>query len=715
MRATLPGVIEADQGADRRKAANPASVRQRFWLVAALLVGVVLLGALAIAYVLQGGLKAPQLVPEADLDSRWGTYMSEREWGTPREAVGDDGWGLSWRGAIDTPYNYGDDGIGGVSDLNDEFRLSWAFWDGQAKHVTERFYGMSGPQGESGETIVDDRTLVENTPHHGYARLVYRYPRDDKAFSIDLEFAKLDSARMVLAATATNSMSATQPLDIVLKVATDPTNELEVIDGGFLMRGEQTAVAVAATPAAGWQVSADKAALDANLRNGGLSGDAGGTIGALDFKLDIAPNSTQTVYAAVGEVPLVDAQSVGTMASALLPQAPAILSSRRADAHGQFDGHVAAHQDLYRQALMGLLWNETYYRWDGTSGVNPAWAGKVDAHDVVIVPDKWEFPWLSSWDAGFHALTARLIDQRLAQDQLDLVLSDRWQQPDGHVPCSEWAMDQECPPIFAYVAWQLYASNHDVDFLQRLYPRLQSQYDWWWQHNEVGDALFGGGFMGMDNLPRGGGAQADSSAWMAFFARDMVRIATELRDTTAAERYWTDRGRIQTAINDKLWDAQTGFYYDLNENGSLFQYKSYSGLIPLIGGVVPAERIPVVLAALRDPEQFLSPAGIRSMSASSPLYLPGEAGDGVNSNWRGPVWLPINYLLVDLLADLDAPLAQDLRSRLVNNVEADWQKTGRLHQYFDGDTGVGLGADAQAGWTALVANLITAGWPAPRP
>ncbi len=113
---------------------------------------------------------------------------------------------------------------------------------------------------------------------------------------------------------------------------------------------------------------------------------------------------------------------------------------------------------------------------------------------------------------------------------------------------------------------------------------------------------------------------------------------------------------------------------------------SYSGLIPLIAGVVPAERIPVLLAVLRDPQQFLSPAGIRSLSAASSLYMPGEAGDGVNSNWRGPVWVSINYLLVDDLSDLDAPLADDLRSRLVANVEADWQKAGRLHEYFDGDT-----------------------------
>ena len=77
------------------------------------------------------------------------------------------------------------------------------------------------------------------------------------------------------------------------------------------------------------------------------------------------------------------------------------------------------------------------------------------------------------------------------------------------------------------------------------------------------------------------------------------------------------------------------------------------------------------------------------------------------------MWVPINYLLVESLADIDPNLAADIRRRVVENVEADWTDTSRLHEFFDGDTGEGLGADQQAGWTALVANLILEGWPAP--
>lgn len=686
--------------------------RRRLWLAAVALFGLALVAGLVGVFIWERQSQAPVLVAEADLTSRWGTYVSEREWGTPREAVGTDGWGLSWRGAIDTEYHYSDDGIGGITDVDNEFRLGWAFWDGQAEHVTERFYGVTNPQGDSGEAIVDDRVLHENTPHHAYARLVYDYPTDSHAFEVQLEMAKLDSTTMVLSASVTNTTPATRSLHLVLKASTVASDDVEPIDGGFLLKGAATDVAVVADPADAWQISNAKDALDNNLRGSGLSGDDGGTLGALDFNLQIAGEASRTVHVAITEVALADGASAGGIGRSTLGQSTPIIAARRADARAQFGGQVSAHDELYRQSLMSLLWNESYYRWDGTTGVNTAWAGKVDAHDIVIVPDKWEYPWLASWDSGFHAVTATLIDPTLAADQMRFLFSDRWQQPDGHVPCGEWVMDQECPPIFAWVTWQIYEANHDLKFLQEMYPRLQAQYEYWWQKNQVGDALFGGGFMGMDNLPRGGGAQADSSSWMAFFARDMVRIASELRDTTASERYWADRGRIQTAINDNLWDDATGFYYDLRSDGTFVHDKSYTGLVPLIAGVVPAERIPIVLSALRDPRQFLSPGGIRSMSAASPDYIAGEAGKGANSNWRGPVWMPINYLLIQGITDLDPPFADELRTRLVDNIEQDWQQTGRLHEYFDGDTGTGLGADDQAGWTALVANLIKEGWPA---
>jgi hypothetical protein len=700
-----------------RRARLPAGRRDRLLLGGALLALLVLvIGAVALLVrPADNGDQLLDLVPAAELDRRWGSYLSEREWGTPREAVGPNGWGLSWRGAIDTDYRYSDDGIAGITDTDNQFRLSWAFWDGAAEHVSERFYGATNPQGASGETIVDDRVFLDNTPTHAYQRLLYRYPRDDSRFLIQLETARYDDDALTMVATVTNTSDTAAPIEVVFKGWTSPDGKVSPLSDGLLLESGDAIVAVAGPPVASWQISADKGAIDRNLRAGGLNGESDGHIGALAYRFDIAGGATSVVRVAAAEAEAGEgaADDAAEAARHVLRQSGAVLRTRREESRDLFGHEVTAHEELYRQALMSLLWNESYYRWDGASGVNPRWAGLVDVHDVLIMPDKWEYPWLASWDSAFHAVTAALIDPQIARDQLRLILSERWQQPDGHIPCGEWVMDEECPPVFAWAVWRVYEAERDVDFLTEVYPHLQANYDYWWRMLQVDDALFTGGFLGMDNLPRGRDqAQADATAWMAFFARDMARIASELRDQAASERYWIDRGRIQEQINEHLWDEETGFYYDRAGPASLLRHKSYSGLIPLIAGVVPDERLPRMLEALRDEDEFMSVGGIRSLSAESPLYVPGEAGRSVNSNWRGPVWLPINYLLVQELADIDPHLSADLRRRLVETVERDWRATGRFHEFFDGDTGAGLGADAQAGWTALVANLIREGWPA---
>jgi hypothetical protein len=74
--------------------------------------------------------------------------------------------------------------------------------------------------------------------------------------------------------------------------------------------------------------------------------------------------------------------------------------------------------------------------------------------------------------------------------------------------------------------------------------------------------------------------------------------------------------------------------------------------------------------------------------------------------------VPLNYLIIEAIEPVDPALAATIRESVVKNVEADWMATGRFHEYFDGDTGEGIGADAQAGWTALVANMVADGWPA---
>jgi len=170
------------------------------------------------------------------------------------------------------------------------------------------------------------------------------------------------------------------------------------------------------------------------------------------------------------------------------------------------------------------------------------------------------------------------------------------------------------------------------------------------------------------------------------------------------------------------------------------------------------------LRYMLDESEFLSPFGIRSLSkyhARHPYvfnacgqemrvaYTPGVSDTGLfggNSNWRGPIWFPVNYLIVEALEryhhhygdglKVELPtgsghwcnlqqVADEISRRLIRLFLPDEQgqrpclgdHRGRceypdgkdlvlFHEYFDGDTGKGLGASHQTGWTALVARCI---------
>jgi len=180
--------------------------------------------------------------------------------------------------------------------------------------------------------------------------------------------------------------------------------------------------------------------------------------------------------------------------------------------------------------------------------------------------------------------------------------------------------------------------------------------------------------------------------------------------------------------------------------------------------ILTRERLERVLQHLLDESEFLSPYGIRSLSkyheqhpytfhaggqANTVAYWPAESRNGLfggNSNWRGPVWFPVNYLIIESLqkfhhyygddfkveyptgsgqrhtlweiaAELSRRLThlflRDEKGRRPFNGGADlfhrdphFRDLILFHEYFHGETGAGLGASHQTGWTGLIAKLI---------
>jgi hypothetical protein len=318
--------------------------------------------------------------------------------------------------------------------------------------------------------------------------------------------------------------------------------------------------------------------------------------------------------------------------------------------------------------------------------------------------------------------------------------------------------------------------------------------------------------------------QSDATGWMGMFCLNLMRIALELSKKSPAyqalaTKFFQHYVYVAAAMKNmgnrayQLWDEEDGFFYDVlsypDGRYRKFRVRSLVGLIPLFAverleldwiepfkefrlnlewflenrpdlvrdvchtvtqpdgkatyvlTIVNQEQLARILQCVWDPDEFLSPFGVRSLSKvhqATPFeldgrvvqYEPAEAETkikGGNSNWRGPIWLPTCFLLIESLRKLGKAfgpnfrvrtrgmgnqpatlheLARDLSNRLASIFARDasgrrpvyggirkfqedplWRDHILFYEYFHGDNGAGLGASHQTGWTALVASLIS--------
>ncbi len=549
--------------------------------------------------------------------------------------------------------------------------------------------------------------------------------------------------------------------------------------------------------------------------------------------------------------------------TAPLAGADELIASRRAEADDFYEAITppAVNDDaksVMRQALAGMLWSKQCYyfdvdRWLRERHLHPlrsptrrgsrneSWFHMFN-HDVVSMPDKWEYPWYAAWDLAFHCIPLAMVDPDFAKSQIDLMLTREYLHPGGQMPAYEWNFGDVNPPVHAFAA--LFLQNLETDlgqvdlpFLQESFSRLLLNFTWWVNRKDPsGHNVFEGGFLGLDNigvfdrsasLPTGGRLeQADGTAWMAMFSQNMLELALALlpHDKSYEEFvlkfverfFWIAAAVDPIGENpDEMWDEEDGFFYDVlrlpDGTGTRLKVRSLVGLLPIcattvieadlleryphiteqVGAFVERNRDllsniadPVVpgvrgrrilslvnedklcriLARMLDEERFLGPHGIRSISRwhlDHPYtfdvhgaqyevqYEPAESTTGMfggNSNWRGPVWFPINLLLIRALLQhyryygndlkVECPtgsgkmmtlfeVAQELSRRLAGTFLQDgdgrrpvyggtklfqedphWRDLILFYEYFHGDNGAGLGASHQTGWTGLVARLI---------
>jgi hypothetical protein len=365
----------------------------------------------------------------------------------------------------------------------------------------------------------------------------------------------------------------------------------------------------------------------------------------------------------------------------------AVLTSRIAEADAFYQAKIPPalsdhERAVSRQAYAGLLWSEQFYQYvipDWIAGdknhpnppevrdhrINRDWQ-HLFSRDVLSVPDKWEYPAFFAWDLAFHMVPMARIDPRFAKDQLLLLLR---------------AMIGIIPLLAVYVLDEQIIAPHLPEFGKRL-------------------------------------------LWFLDHRKELIKQVSALELQGEPPRR---RRLLALPTRDRLINALR-YLLDEKEFLSPFGVRSLSKVY---------ERTPYVFHWESDGREF----AVR--------YVPGDmdTGDfGGNSNWRGPIWLPVNFLLIEALRAyhdfygttlrVECPtgngrqmtlgeVADELAARIgalflptdgrprpflgaIGRYAEDplWKDHILFFEYFDGETGRGLGASHQTGWTSLVARLL---------
>jgi len=355
----------------------------------------------------------------------WGPYLAERAWGTVREdySANGDAWNyFPHEHARSRAYRWNEDGIAGISDHKGRFCFAFSFWNERDPFLKERFFGLTGPQGNHGEDVKELYFYLDGTPTHSYMRMLYKYPQaaypyddliqenarrgadvpeyevldtgvfdDGRYFDVQVEYAKHTPDDIVMRVTIENRADQAASLDVLPQIwarntwswkgAKDrPSLKKQTAHGETHLVGHQHGhdpIIVTAwskdTPALTWLFCEN----DTNVKRlfgmdgagpfkDGFNGYAqavrydAGSKAAAHAPLELAPHGRAVIYLRWRPESAPDEVPL---------DADALFARRLAEADAfyaalQHDMRDPDARLVQRQALAGMLWSKQYYQFD---------------------------------------------------------------------------------------------------------------------------------------------------------------------------------------------------------------------------------------------------------------------------------------------------------------------------------------------------------------
>lgn len=289
-------------------------------------------------------------------------------------------------------------------------------------------------------------------------------------------------------------------------------------------------------------------------------------------------------------------------------------------------------------------------------------------------------------------------------------------------------------PFYNWINWEIYETGKDKEFLQDAYNSGAAYVDWLYKNRDDDkDGTFEWGpyglienvrdwynvvfqvseerFLDVDKEDISDELEClDLSLMLVKELRSLEKMAAEL-GKDREERMWRKKAdKLTKLINKRMWDEESGFYYNVDAKDHSFQFMSRDlkrqeiiGLLPLWAGVAPKERAETLVQHLKDPDKFWRTYGVPTLSADDEFYSPYV---DYCCKWNGPIWLLWNYMIYDGLKEYGYDnLATELKEKLMLAVTTQLSKNHNFWESYSPDNEI-LDSPSNYIWDAIMAKLL---------
>ncbi len=331
----------------------------------------------------------------------------------------------------------------------------------------------------------------------------------------------------------------------------------------------------------------------------------------------------------------------------------------------------------------------------------------------AMVPSMNHYVGVWAWDAFFHALAYRHIDQPLAENQLRILLDH--QQDNGLVPdavhdegvVTSWKLPDLSgtapvtkPPLIGWTAMKLYQTTGNRDFMDEIYEPISRWNRWWFNENDDdsdGIVQYNHPYSsGLDDSPLWDqGVPVESPDINTYLVMQMDALA-RMADVLGLEkesRQWKASAKILTEkMISHFWDEKAGLFWAMRDHHPIRVITPFN-LYPLITGRLDQKMVKRLITHLEDKDKFWTKYPLATVARTDPEYNPDQM-------WRGPTWVNVNYLFIEGLVRCGHhDLARKLRDKTLELL----MLHNDIYEYYNPDTGSPPPKAASVfGWSSAV-------------